>query len=121
MAKRKIDANADVNSNATRSAVRIRRILPRPLLSRPLQQIGAAEPAPTQRCAALSANDDDNDSGEWDEYYIDEYLRNNPYTAHEDTNATTDDGHAITNDALAISDIARTGSLDLTADEQQAL
>ena len=118
MAKRKIDANADINSNATRSAVRVRRILQQPLQPGPLRQIDAAEPAQTQRYAAVTANDDNNDSSEWDENYIDNYLRNNPSAAHEGTRAKKDDDHAITQSALAVSDIDRTGSLYLTADEQ---
>ena len=120
MAKRPRDADAvaDADADSTHSAVRIRRVLPRPLPPRPVEQIVAAESAKAERGPCVSATIDDNDSNQWDAYYTARYLRFNANTGGEETNGSTEDGHAITNDVLAITDIARTASLGLTADEE---
>ena len=123
MAKRPRDADADADADAdsTHSAVRIRRVLPRPLPPRPVEQIVAAESAKAERGASVSATIDDNDSNQWDAYYTARYLRFNANTGSEETNGSTEDGHAITNDVLAITDNARTVLIELTADEERYL
>ena len=121
MAKRARDADADADADAhsAHSAVRMCRVLPRPLPPRPVEQIVAAESAKAERGASVSATIDDNDSNQWDAYYTARYLRFNANTGSEETNGSTEDGHAITNDVLAITDNARTVLIELTADEER--
>ena len=87
MAKRPRDADADADADAhsAHSAVRMCRVLPRPLPPRPVEQIVAAESAKAERGASVSATIDDNDSNQWDAYYTARYLRFNANTGSEET------------------------------------
>ena len=104
MAKRPrdADADADVDAGSMHSAVRMRRVLPRPLSPRPVEQIVAAESAKSDAGALVSASIDDTDSKQWDAYYTARYLKFNANTGSEEINGSTEDGHAITNDVLPI-------------------
>ena len=68
MAKRPRDADADADADAhsAHSAVRMCRVLPRPLPPRPVEQIVAAESAKAGRGASVCATVDDKDSNQWD-------------------------------------------------------
>ena len=123
MAKRPrdADADADVDAGSMHSAVRMRRVLPRPLSPRPVEQIVAAESAKSDAGALVSASIDDTDSKQWDAYYTARYLKFNANTGSEEINGSTEDGHAITNDVLAITDNARILLIELTADEENLL
>ena len=121
MAKRPrdADADADVDAGSMHSAVRMRRVLPRPLSPRPVEQIVAAESAKSDAGALVSASIDDTDSKQWDAYYTARYLKFNANTGSEEINGSTEDGHAITMDVLAITDNARILLIELTADEER--
>ena len=52
-------------------------------------------------------------------YYTARYLKFNANTGSEEINGSTEDGHAITNDVLAITDKSRIVLIELTADEER--
>ena len=68
MAKRPRDAaaDADVDAGSMHSAVRMRRVLPRLLSPRPVEQIVASASAKSDAGALVSASIDDTHSMQWD-------------------------------------------------------